>query len=170
MTRKLAITPDTCYLLGIFNCNENRTLITLTTTNRKLIERFVKIAVMNLKINQENITINDDGRIMEAMIKDSKLKKLLKASSERKDKIFKYKNEYSGSYFAALYDCIGATDHRGLFLKRLSNYDIVILERLGFHTTKRAERLYINNDMDFMMFISPYSLRAQSTGKSKSPR
>ena len=161
MTRKLPINPDISYLLGIYSCNSGSDSISLSTSNEKIVERFVKIAVMNLDVKPENINIFKDEDHIEAIIGNSKVKKLFDNALERRDKIFKYRNEYSASYFAALFDCKGATDRKGLFLNHISNYEAVLLERIGFHTTTNANRTYIKNDMDFIMFISPFSIRAK---------
>lgn len=161
MTRKLSISPDVSYMLGIYRCNSRYTNLCLQTASKELIERFVKIAVMELGTRTDAITITREDDITIAEIKNSKLKKLLDKALDERDRIFKYKNEYSGSYFAAMFDCNGAEDRRGMFIRNLHSYDKILLERIGFHTATNSGRCYIKKSMDFMMFIAPFSIKAQ---------
>jgi hypothetical protein len=162
MARKLPLSPDISYMLGIYRCNGSARNILLTTSDEKMIERFVKIAVMELDTRNEAISITKDGEIIKAEINNSKLKKLLDKALDERDRIFKYKNEYSGSYFAALFDCKGATDKRGAFLRGINAYDKILLERIGFHTATNTGKCYVRKSTDFVMFIAPFSIKAQA--------
>jgi len=162
MAKKLTISPDTSYMLGIYSCNSNYDNISLSTSNEEMIERFVKIALFNLDVKMENMNIVDEDKYFQATIRNSKVKKLLDNALKIRDKIFKYKNEYSASYFAGIFDCNGAIDRNGIFLKRMGNYDVVLLERIGFHTKTSSNKTYIKNDMDFIMFITPCSIKAKT--------
>lgn len=160
MTKKLAVSPDISYMLGICNCNKtNISSISIVTASNEMIERFVRISA-SLGTKAENMKISKVGRATTATIANSKLKKLLNNALEERDRIFKYKNEYSASYFAAMFDCNGASDSRGIFI-RMGPHDSIILERIGFHTTSGRGRCYIRNALDFMMFIAPFSIKAK---------
>ena len=161
MTKKLPISPDTSYMLGIYRCNNSHVNIFLETSSRELVERFIKIAVMELDTHQDAITITDDGEITSVEIKNSKLKKLLDAALDRRDQIFKYKNEYSASFFGAMFDCKGSVDKRGIFIRGVNAYEKIMLERIGFHTTTNGGRCYIRGNNEFLKFIVPFSIRAQ---------
>ncbi len=162
MTKKLPLSPDVSYMLGIYRCNNSYANVSLQTANKELIERFVKIAVMELETRTDAITISEEGDVTIAEIKNSKLKKLLDKALDGRDRIFKYKNEYSGSYFAGMFDCNGSEDRRGMFIRGMSAYDKILLERIGFHTATNAGRCYIRKSMDFMMFIAPFSIKAKT--------
>src|SRR5208282_6375708 len=99
MTKKLSITPDVSYMLGIYNCNTRGNSISVSTSSEKLIERFVKIAVLNLGIKMDYVHVVKEDTHMEAKINNPKLKKLFDKALETRDRTFKYKNEYSASYF-----------------------------------------------------------------------
>lgn len=158
MTKKLPISPDTCYMLGIYRCNSRYSNLCLESENLEIIGRFVKIAVMDLDTKREAVGITKRGEITKVEIKNSKLKKLLDNALDTRDRIFKYKNEYSASYFAAMFDCNGAFDRRGISISGLNSYDKIILERIGFHTSGKG---YIRKTMDFLMFIEPFSVKAR---------
>lgn len=159
MSRKLALSPDVSYVLGIYRCNgSNRSNLRLTTAIDELAERFVRIAVMNLSTKRDAISITQgDNRITQVEIKNSKLKKLLDGALDRRDQIFKYRNEYSASYFAAMFDCSGGLDRRGIYIRGMNSVDKIILERLGFHAVGN----YFRNSKELMDFIKPYSIRAR---------
>lgn len=161
MTKKLPISPDTSYMLGIYRCNSSHGNICLQTASKEMVERFVKIAVMELGTRTDAITITQEDNMTIAEIKNSKLKKLLDNALDERDRIFKYKNEYSASYFAALFDCNGASDRRGVFLRGINSYDKILLERIGFHTATNSGRCYIRKSMDFVMFIAPFSIKTK---------
>jgi hypothetical protein len=161
MARKLSLSPDTSYLLGICNCNIDRSSISVATASNELVQRFVRIAV-SLGTNLDAIQIKKEGYVSTVSIKNSKLKKLLDSALEKREKIFKYKNEYSASYFAAMFDCNGVADNRGVFIRGMKTYDSIILERIGFHTTTSSGKCYIRKALDFMMFIAPFSIKARA--------
>lgn len=162
MTKKLPISPDVSYMLGIYRCNSSYANLCLSTTSNELVERFVKIAVIDLDTRKDAIGITQDGDVTKVEISNSKLRKLLDNALDKRDRIFRYKNEYSASYFAAMFDCNGGADNRGLFVRGMRSYEKILLERIGFHTTTNSGRCYIKKGMDFMMFIAPYSIKAKA--------
>lgn len=162
MAKKLPMSPDISYMLGIYRCNSSYKNIYLRTTDERIAERFVKIAVMELDTKKDAVSITADGRITIVKIDNSKLKKLLDKALDGRDRIFRYKNEYSAGYFAAMFDCKGAIDRKGIFLGGTNSYDRIILERIGFHTKTSSNKCYLRNGNDFVMFISPFSIKAQS--------
>ena len=171
MARRLALNPDICYMLGLHACNRRAQSAVVTAVGSDaLVERFVKIAVQQLGIEPSKILIRDLGTRKSAFFYNSKLRKHLDSALERKEHIFKYRNEYSASYFAALFDCNGVTGKDGTFIGRLSALDSLTLERLGFHTLTKRGRCYIANSLDFMLFIKPFSVAiAHQPGYEQDP-
>ena len=82
------------------HCNRRaQSAVVSAIGNDALIERFVKIAVQHLKYRCQNkILIKDLGKRKSAFFYNSKLRKLFDNALERKEKIFKYRNEYSSNY------------------------------------------------------------------------
>ena len=164
MARKLPLSPDTSYMLGLYRCGcRDSKAICLQTGNYILIERFVRIAVMELGTKTDAITIAKKGNATRAEISNSKLKKLMDRALEERDRLFKYRNEYSGSYFGAIFDCSGGTDGKRVYLDA-DPMDAITLERLGFHTGKSRGRCYIRNSVEFMGFITPFSAAGKARG------
>ncbi len=171
MARRLALNPDICYMLGLYASNLRAESAVVTTVGSDaLVERFVKIAVQQLGIEPGKILIRDLGTRKSAFFYNSKLRKHLDNALERKEHIFKYRNEYSASYFAALFDCNGVTGASGTYIIRLSAFDSLLLEKLGFHTLTKRGRCYIANSLDFMIFIKPFSISiAHQPGYEQDP-
>ncbi|MDE1870886.1 MAG: hypothetical protein KGI06_01460 [Candidatus Micrarchaeota archaeon] len=161
MAKKLPLSPDISYFLGAYRCNRIYRNIYLHAADKKLVERFVKIAIMELGTKADAVSVTIDGKFANAEIGNSKLKKLLDKALEERDRIFKYRNEYSASYFAAMFDCNGAMDRKGMFVRGMDSYDRIILERIGFHTKGGSGKCYFRNGNDFFMFIAPFSIKAQ---------
>jgi hypothetical protein len=161
MAKKLPMSPDVSYMLGIYRCNSSHRNVCLKTASKELVERFVKIAAMKLGTSVDAIIITNEGDLTTVELKNSRLKTLLDKALDERERIFKYKNEYSASYFAAMFDCNGAADNRGIFVRGMNAYDKILLERIGFHTATNTGRCYIKKEMDFMMFIAPFSIKAK---------
>ncbi len=148
-------------MLGLFHCSDIDKGIGIEAKNERLIERFVAIAVNDLAIKPESITIESTGedKLVHAHFHNAKLRKLLQKALEEREHIFKYRNEYSASYFAALYDRCGGIGRSGLYIRHLDVLDEVLLERLGFYISSTKKACYIRNGKEFLAFISKYSVK-----------
>ncbi|MDE1810494.1 MAG: hypothetical protein KGH66_00405 [Candidatus Micrarchaeota archaeon] len=166
MSKKLGLNPDVCYMLGVYKAyKREEPCICLETDSEKLVERFVQIAVQRLDVKPEKLLIESTTPGTKAMFYNSKLKRLFEEALEDRERIFKYKNEYSASYMAALFDTGGWIDGKGIFI-RGDKMDFMLLERLGFHTTTRGAKCYLRNGVQFMAFIKPYSIKLIDMAKT----
>ena len=156
MTKKLELNPDMSYMLGLHQCNKQDSYVGVASASNELIERFVRLALYDLKIEPNKILV-EEGK---AIFYNSKIRKLFDSALGRRMKIFKYRNEYASNYLAALYDCNGGVDRKGLFLRNLEGADEMIMENIGFHSAKAGTKNYVFNQNEFLAFIRPYSIRA----------
>lgn len=165
MMQKLRLTPDVCYIFGVYSCNSTKEsgVIRMSSNNEAYLERFVEISINKLLIEPNKLLMNRDITTKEYTIKfyNSKIKKFFDKSHERIDHIFKYKNDYTANYFAGIFDKSGRYDKRGIYFYKPTATNIILLERLGFHTTQ-AKNIRIRNEDTFITFINKYSLRMQS--------
>ncbi|MDE1868692.1 MAG: hypothetical protein KGH60_01870 [Candidatus Micrarchaeota archaeon] len=161
MSKKLAMSPDVSYMLGVYSCNRRREGISLVTKNNDLLERFVQLAVNVLDVDPTKIMITEIEGTFSALIYNSKLKKLFEDSLGRREIIFKYANDYSANYFSAIFDCRGGYNEQGIYIMRMDRLDNRVLERLGFHT-RGSLRTYVLNTKEFSGFIGKYSLRMKA--------
>ena len=156
-------------MLGLHVCNRQDSYIGVASASDDVIERFVKIAMYNLGIESNKILI-EEGK---AIFYNSKIRKLLDNALERRVKIFKYRNDYASNYLAAIFDCNGGVDKKGLYIRGLEDADEMIMENVGFHSTKAGRKNYVMNQNEFITFIRPYSIRANTIrppGYERDPR
>jgi hypothetical protein len=161
MSKKLKLNPNVAYFLGIYAYSKGKA-IGVASSSSTIIERFVKTAIDEFQIETNKILFEetDDGQI--AYLYNTKLKKLLDKALERKETIFKYRNAYSGSYFAGIYDIKGGKDVHGVFIRDIVPSDDLLLERLDFHTIKRFGKTYLRSGVTFLSFIKPYSSKFET--------
>ncbi|MCL4378960.1 MAG: hypothetical protein M1160_04435 [Candidatus Marsarchaeota archaeon] len=153
MAAKLKLSPDVSYMLGVYSAGQRRQPIELTTNDSDMLERFIRIAVNELGVGANKIILKDGG----AAFYNSRLKRLFDKALERRTKTFKYVNDYSGSYLAGLFDCIGGFDRKGMFIRNLEAHDALLMENLGMHLKHQGSKAYIMNENAFAGLISKHS-------------
>lgn len=154
MSRKLAMSPDMSYMLGISTIGTDEPSISVTTPKYEVIERFVHLAVSVLEIDPRKVVVKEEGDMKEALFYHSTVKRLFKKALEEREHIFKYKNEYSASYFAGLFDAKGSGSRKGVLTGTRDMTDIIVLTRLGFRINRNGK---VQNANDFLSFIRPFS-------------
>ncbi len=154
MATKLKLTPNVSYVLGIYEANKKLMQpIGIITKDNGFVERFVKIAMDDLGIDPTKIMVREDG----VHFYNSKIKKLFDKALERRAKIFKYSNDYSGSYLAGLFDCAGGMDRKGMYIKGMDPHDGLLMENLGVHTHQQGSKSYIQNEKVFVALVGRHS-------------
>ncbi len=156
MTQKLRLTPKTSYMLGMY-VQGTRERIGVTSKSEEVIERFVKLAMDEFGIESDHILFEQNDGATTAFFYNSKLKRRFDKALERRERLFKYRNEYSGNYIAGMFDVSGGKDRFGLYFRRLEPTDALILEKLGVHTTGRA-RVRVTHAGELITLIREYSL------------
>ncbi len=154
MATKLKLTPNISYVLGIYDANRKELQpIGIRTKDSSFVERFIKIAIEELGIAPNKIMVDEEG----VHFYNSKLKKLFDKALERRAKIFKYPNDYSSSYLAGLFDCVGGMDRKGIYIRNMDSHDGLLLENLGVHTHQQGSKSYIQNEKIFVGLIAKHS-------------
>ena len=52
MTKKLELNPDLSYMLGLHQCNKQDSYVGVASASNELIERFVKLALYDLRLSR----------------------------------------------------------------------------------------------------------------------
>ena len=156
MTQRLRLTPNTSYMLGMY-VQSTRERIGVTSKRNEVIEKFVKLSMDEFGVEPNKILFEEQAQGTSAFFYNSKLKRRFDKALERRDKLFKYGNEYSGSYIAGMFDVSGGKDRYGLYFGRLEPVDALILEKLGIHTTGSA-RVRVANPSALVTLIRGHSL------------
>ena len=161
MTQKLKLNPNICYIIGMYTAGRKEG-IGVESSEDSLIERFVKISMDEFSLEPNRIRIEKaHGNITHAYFYNSRIKKFIEKTLERKEHVFKYRNGYSGAYFAGIFDCIGSVEKSGLRMRGLDLSDAMLLEKLGMHT-EGYKSLRIKNQGDFITLIKGFSVKVAS--------
>ncbi len=154
MSKKLSMSPDMSYMLGISRLGTDEPSVSVVSRSDEVVERFVRIAVTTLKIQPEKIMFDEQEGVKRALFYHSKARKLMAKALEEREHLFKYKNDYSGSYFAGLFDARGHGSTKGILTGTRDMMDIIVLERLGFRVNRSGK---VQNANEYLKFIKPYS-------------
>ena len=158
MSKRLPIDPDLCYLLGICTIGTDSPLISASSGDDHVIETFIKTAIGRLAIDPKKISVEETGAVKNAGFYNSILKKKLLHLMSERERIFRYFNNYSGSYYAGIFDARGGVDRKGIFLKHLDPVDVIILERLGVRVTGRGI-FRMSTPSRFAELVRPFSAK-----------
>lgn len=148
------MSPDMSYMLGICSLGKEEPSVSVVTRSEGVMERFVRIALSEFGIAPQKIVVSEEAGLRQALFYHSTAKRLMKKALEEREHIFKYKNDYSGSYFAGLFDARGHGSPRGIMTGVRDMTDIIILVRLGFRVARSGK---VQNANDYLKFIKPYS-------------
>ena len=154
MSKKLSMSPDMSYMLGICTLGKEEPSVSVSSPNYEVIERFARIALDTLGMDPRKIMISEEMNSKKALFYNSIAKKLMAKAMGERERIFKYKNEYSGSYLAGLFDARGKGSSKGIWCGTRDMVDIIVLERLGFMVNRDGK---VRNANDYLAFIKPYS-------------
>ena len=154
MARKLKLTPLTSYALGVYSANKgNDGPIGVATMDNRIIEKFIKIAIEELGVEPNKILVKEH----EVHFYNSMIRKLFDRALERRTKTFRYANDYSGSYVAGLFDCLGGIDRKGMYIRNLDAHDGLLLENLGIHTKQQGSKSYVMDERTLVSLIKKHS-------------
>ena len=158
MAKKLKLNPDVAYMLGIYSYS-GCDAIGVLSKEEAVTSKFLRLAMEHYGIEPTKVLFESTENGQMAYFYNSKLQKLFDKTLERKAVVFKYKNDYSAAYFAAIFDEKGSKGSRQYCLEGLKPDDALILERLGFHASWKNKRAYIKNGVSFIEFIKPFSAK-----------
>ncbi|MGC8537702.1 MAG: hypothetical protein ACP5MZ_01805 [Candidatus Micrarchaeia archaeon] len=162
MSKKLQLNPNVSYALGA--CSHTiHDYIGMNSSNEKVVEKFVKIAIDEFGIEPNKILISEERGVSQVKFYNSKLKKLMVDALERKTRLFKYRNDYSAEYIAGLFDVYGGINAKGPYLSGMDNGDMLILENVGIHTMQQGLKSYIINPGTFLDIIAGHSMLVPSS-------
>lgn len=164
MSKKLALTEQTSYMLGIYahSPQEPSASVAAESGSEAAIEKFSYIALNELGIEPNKILVSQDKDTYRALFYHSKIRKLFDRALERKTKLFKYENAHAAQYLAGTFDAVGGINTKGTYLAGIDAADSVILENLGLHTMQQGSKHYMNNAGKFIEFVKKYSAKLPS--------
>ncbi len=133
---KLKLEPYICYLAGLQsrNCGE-RNAMGIFTKSEALEQKFVGIALKNLKIEPNHVLIEEKDGAHHVYFYHSRLGAQLRAISDKCNILFKMPTAQTRNYLAGIFDAAGHVSGKGLHISNITVPETVMLENLGVHTS-----------------------------------
>ncbi len=139
------------------NANEENNSIGIHTNNDEIEQKFIEITVNELEIPPNRIIIRNLGESMRHVyFYHSRVFKRLREVINSSEKIFKRKNLFAASYLAGIFDASGHIDSKGLYIKRISPREAILMQNLDIYT--KGGR--ITNPGAFLMLVRGTSILA----------
>ncbi len=163
---KLKLTPPLSYFIGLWK--EKRTKEGIGVYgDEELLTLFAKVALEN-ELTEPNKLLTSQDEAAEKTEEEPEMGSIyFYNSAHRKffqgvinDELerFKYKNEYSASFFAGIFDATGGISKDGkVYLSKCTQKDEMVLYRIGFNPIKRRGTLYFTKPLKFLAYILPFT-------------
>ncbi len=121
-------------------------------------EKFIEIAVNELKIKPDKITIQKNDEFI-AYTYNSKITTYFKQMLQKRELIFKYINDYSSNYFAGLFDNKGDIINNHIYFKNIDLNDQMILEKFNIHLKNNNNVYQVLSRNSFIIFMKRNSIK-----------
>ncbi len=132
---KHKLSPDTCYMAGLFSKSANdRNAVGIVTGLDEVEQRFVQIAIKDFGILPQKVLIEQAGERRRIFFYHSRIMKQLNEIATHEERIFRERNALSASYLAGIFDAAGSLRKNGAYINGLTPKDEVMLANLGIHT------------------------------------
>jgi hypothetical protein len=158
---KLKLTPQLSYFIGFWKEKRSKEGIGIYG-DEELLSIFAK-AALEIELTEPNKLLtaqeeeDENGTVY---FYNSAYRKFFQGIINDELERFKYRNEYSASFLAGLFDATGGISKDGkVFLSRCTQKDEMVLYRLGFNPLKRAGNLYFTKPLKFLAYIGPFTRR-----------
>ena len=161
---KLKLEPYICYLAGLQSRSRGeRNSIGIFTKSEALEQKFVGIALKELKIAPNHILIDEKDGVHHVYFYHSKLGSQLRKISETCNILFKMPTAQTRDYMAGIFDAAGHMSGKSLYINRLSTQETVMLQSLGVQTS--GDR--IRSISRFIALVKGFSVIAEEIGLYK---
>jgi hypothetical protein len=152
---KYTLSPIRAYFLGLWKANKTKEGVGIKA-RKELCEIFIKIALEENFIEPNKIKYEEFEKVSKCFFYQSALLSFLEQELERRDERFKFKNDFAGNYFAALFESTGKVNKdKEIFAISGDKLDEIILLRLGFRVKKQKDQIIIFST-EFYNWVSQY--------------
>ncbi|MCL5427674.1 MAG: hypothetical protein M1321_00645 [Candidatus Marsarchaeota archaeon] len=133
---KLKLEPYLCYLAGLQSRSHGeRNSIGVFTKSEALEQKFVGIALKDLKISPNHVLVEDNNGVHHVYFYHSRLGARLREISEKCNILFKMPTAQTRSYIAGIFDASGRISGKNLYVGGLSAAETIMLQSLGIQTS-----------------------------------
>ena len=133
---------------------ETRSAVGIRTGILEIEEKFVELCIKELAVQPNRLIIDDEGEERHVYFYHSRIYKRIHEIIGKQVRMFRWTNEFSGSYVAGMFDCAGYLHGNSLSIRGITSADAVMLEQLGIRTDGNR----IKNITKFIALIKGYSV------------
>ena len=162
---KQRLSPEICYIIGL--CNRKKDSLYISTKEDLILKKFTEIIVKWLGINPGKIKIIIENENITAYSYNSRVMKFFNEILKKRQKAFKYMNDYSSNYLSGLFDSRGFEFRNNLYFNYLDLNDQMILENLHIHLKKQNNAYCIISQNLFVIFTKQNSIKISLLEKHK---
>ncbi len=157
------LTPSICYIAGLVSksAKKEKNSVGIETTISEIEQRFIEIAIKELKIEPTKILIDEAQGHRHIYFYHSRVAKQLSAIYTREIHAFKKRDNLSASYVAGMFDCAGRIRSGTVSINQILPSDALMLQNLGIYTRGND----IQNIGDFLSFIKDESIMIKRISK-----
>ncbi len=150
---KVKLTPELSYIIGLWK--EARAPSGIGVEGREELLAAFSEAALKAKVAEPGKVLSGENSVY---FYHTAYRKFFQKVVEEETERFKYKNDYSASFLAGLFDAVGEIGKDGtVCFRRCSKADEMVLYRLGFNTVKKAGRRYVVKPLKFLAYIKHFT-------------
>lgn len=157
---KIKLTPELSYIIGLWK--ERRTKEGIGVYGgEELLSLFAKVILEGgLSESNKLLTGGEEEGTGSLYFYNTSYRKFFQKVIGEELERYKYRNEYSASFLAGLFDAVGGITAEGkVYLSRCTQKDEMVLYRIGFNPIRRNGALYFSRPMKFLLYVKPFSKR-----------
>jgi hypothetical protein len=150
---KVKLTPELSYIIGLWK--ERRAPSGLGVSGSEEILAAFTDVCMKAKIAEAGKILGGEDTIY---FYNTAYRRFFQKTVEEEGERFKYKNEYSASFLAGLFDSMGGIGADGtVYFRKCSKADEMVVYRLGFKPLWKNGKMYIIKPAKFLAYIKPFT-------------
>ena len=149
---KVKLTPELSYIIGLWKAA--RVPSGLGVRGRGELLKVFMDSCLKAKVAEPGKVLGGENFVY---FYHTAYRKFFQKVLDEEEERFKYKNEYSASFLAGLFDAVGEIGADGtVSFGKSTKTDEMIMYRLGFNTLRKAGRTYVVRPLKFLAYIKPF--------------
>lgn len=149
---KAKLTPELSYIIGLWK--EARVPSGIGVRGRAELLKVFLDSCLEAKVAEPGKVLGGEDSVY---FYHTAYRKFFQNVLDEEEERFKYKNEYSASFLAGLFDAVGGIGADGtVSFAKCSRKDEMVMYRLGFNTVRKGGRVYVVRPAKFLAYIKPF--------------
>lgn len=149
---KVKLTPELSYIIGLWK--EARVPSGIGVRGSGGLLKIFMDSCLKAKVAEAGKVLGGEDSVY---FYHTAYRKFFQKVLDEEEERFKYKNEYSASFLAGLFDAVGGIGADGtVYFSKCSRTDEMVMYRLGFNTVRKAGRTYVVRPLKFLAYVKPF--------------